>query len=866
MRPSRSRAVIRGGSLLVLLASSSLSTHSVDRSALSPVVAAEGREDLDARRPHAEYGNLPMAFEANEGQTDPQVRFQARGVGYGLFLTPTEVVLCVAAQRADPPEPRKGTLRVPSKSVGESLRMMLVGGSAHAVMEGAGRLETTTNYLIGNDPSRWRTNVTTYARVRYREMYPGIDLVFYGNQRELEYDFIVAPGADASRIGLRFSGARDVRLDEKGDLILAMGSGAIRQRKPTIYQELNGDREIIPGEYTLTADGEVRLAIGEYDDSRPLVIDPVLVYSTYLGGGIASPSAPSVSAIDDASGIVVDLAGNAYVTGGTQSLDFPTKNALQPAANEWGDIFITKINPAGTGLVYSTFLGGSGFDSGTAIAIDSAGNAYVAGLTRSPDLPVVNAFQPIFGGGNALTAQDAFVAKLNAAGSGLVYSTYLGGSGDDSAFALTVDASQHAYVSGVTLKRTFFPPPDPQNDFPVFNALQPTSSGTSDAFVTKLTPSGSALVYSTYLGGSVDETAFGIATTPAGEVLIAGYTTSPDFPTVAPFQPTHGGQDDAFVAKLAGDGSELLYSSYLGGTDREFAHDIAVDAAGEAVVVGWTLSTDFPVATPIQPNLAGQTDGFVTKVNGSGSALVYSTYLGGARSEFADAVAMDSDRHAIVVGVTDSPDFPLSSALQPQLGSEFSSDAFVTELDSLGSTLVFSTFLGGQSSDSANAVAVDHYDSAYIAGGSHSRDFPVTPGAFQATMAGGESDAFIAKIGTPFPCSPDVTNRVGILPFPAIGIPFTLWHWQLVLVWNRTTDDIVAPLAYVLTNLSNAVAVVSGATTCVAGVPSPFATMHAGSDGVLSAGEVSATVLLFFKTQSGPISYDPVVLSGAPPR
>ena len=519
------------------------------------------------------YGKLPLHFEANQGQTHQDVRFLARGPGYSLYLTAGEAVLVLTQPNPDAkrdlrstPE-RRGTQPRGTPVV---VRMSLVGAAPKPPASGREELPGKANYLIGKDPAKWRTNVPTYAKVHYREVYPGIDLVYYGNQRQLEYDFVVSPGADPERIVLGFQGGERLEINAEGELVLHAGGGALRQQKPVIYQEINGVRTKIEGRYVLKDAHRVGFQLAAYDQSRPLVIDPTLVYSTYLGGSIS----------DDGYGIAVDAAGSAYVTGLAGSTDFPTASPLQAAYGGGGDAFVSKLNAAGSALLYSTYLGGSGEDYGYGIAVDADGSAYVTGGTTSTDFPTVNPLQAANGGGT-----DAFVSKLDAAGCALLYSTYLGGSGGDGGAGIAVDAAGSAYVSGSTSS----------TNFPTANPLQAASGGgLTDAFVSKLNAAGSALLYSTYLGGSSRDAGRGIAVDAAGSAYVTGWTTSTNFPTASPLQSAKAGFTDAFVSKLNAAGSALLYSTYLGGGFGDnYGLGIAVDAAGAAYVTGRTNSADF---------------------------------------------------------------------------------------------------------------------------------------------------------------------------------------------------------------------------------------------------------------------------------
>src|SRR3989441_4352037 len=600
--------------------------------------------------------------------------------------------------------------------------MAFVGASRTARVLGWEELPAKANYFIGNDPGKWRTNVPTYAKVRYEAIYPGIDLVFYGKQRQLEYDFVIRPGADPKRIRLAFQGADKLEVDAHGDLVLHTAAGVIRQGKPVIYQEIDGARREINGGYVLDGAHRIGFWVGAHDRRASLVIDPTLFYSTYLGG----------NSLDEGRAIAVDVAGNAYVTGFTQSPNFPTTaGAFQRSFSSREDVFVTKLDPTGSSLVYSTYLGGSDVDEALSLVVDAAGNAYVSGITASPDFPTTpGACQTAYAGGFG----DAFVTKLDPNGSALVYSTYLGGStGSEQASGITIDALGNAYVAGATSSM----------DFPTTAGAFQTEGLT---FVTKLDPTGSTLVYSTYLCCNAD--AFAIAVDTSGSAYVTGNARSQDLPTTPGAFQGRGSvpSPNAFVTKLDPTGSALVYSTYLGGSGEEVGEGIAVDAAGNAYVTGSTTSIDFPTANAVQPTFGGVRDAFVTKLNPAGSAVVYSTYLGGSDSDVALGIAVDTAGNAYVTGHTESVDFPTTSGAFHTSGQAFG-QAFVTRLDPTGSNLVYSTRLGGSIRDEGTGIAVDTLPNpnAYVTGLTVSPDFPTSPGAFQ-TVSGGGQDAFVAKI------------------------------------------------------------------------------------------------------------------------
>jgi hypothetical protein len=557
------------------------------------------------------YGQLPLAFEPNQGQSDPQVQYLARGGGYNLFITSQEAVLVLESPRtALPPKfqlkgtkglsPGTGLPGSPGTTPPTVLRMKLEGARTGGVFESLKELPGTSNYFIGKDRSKWRRNIPQFGKIQTSDIYPGIDLVYYGNQGKLEYDFVVKPGADPQSVHLKYEGAKAARVNAQGDLELETNQGTLHFRSPTLYQENQGQKNSVEGRYRLEEGGKVGFEVKEYDRSRPLIIDPVLDYSTFWGG----------VAYDQGYAIALDPAGNAYFTGFTRSANFPTVNPLQgglgvgAGGTAFQNAFVAKINPAGTAMVYSTYLGGSYYDQGNAIAVDSSGDAYVAGFTYAPDFPVQNAIQPFFGASGVYTLYttiNSFVTELDPSGSGLVYSTYWGGSGRDFAAGLALDSGGNAYVTGNTQSP----------DFPTFNPIQAALAGTQNGFVYKIGPSGGSIVYSTYLGGSGTDGGDGIAVDTPGNAYVAGYTASSNFPILNPFQATLKGPQNAFITEVNAAGNALVYSTYLGGSGHvsgattigDAAYSVAVDNGSNAYVTGYTGSPDFPIQNPGQASL-----------------------------------------------------------------------------------------------------------------------------------------------------------------------------------------------------------------------------------------------------------------------
>jgi hypothetical protein len=679
------------------------------------------------------YGALPLAFEPNLGQTDPRVKFLCRGIGYTLFICPDEMVLVLTG-----PAPGPGTRGIhgpapdanhPGSAAPAIVRMRLVGGNPSATADGQDPLPGLSNYFIGQDPRAWLRNIPHYATAMISEPYTGMRLDYHGGGGRVEYDFHVGAGADPQSLAWDIQGADSLSLDQDGNLVVGIGGRSLSFLSPRCYQDTAGGRTEVSGGYVLTG-SRLAFRIGAYDRTRELVVDPVLAYSTYLGG----------TGGDSGSGIGVDAAGDAYVTGSTFSANFPTLNPIQATLTGFMNVFVTKFTPAGNALIYSTYLGGNATDQATGIAVDPAGDAYVTGYTNSTNFPVLNPIQPGLAGGN-----DAFVLKLDPSGSALLYSTYLGGSQFDGAQAIALDGAGDAYIAGSTGSA----------DFPLKNALKGTLTAVYNAFVSVLNPSGNALLYSTYLGGSGStssgDIAYGIAVDGGGNAYVTGSTFSRDFPLVNPYQAYLLGSFSVFVSKFNPDGSALLYSTYLGGSQREEGTAIAVNSVGIAYVTGYTNSPDFPLSHPMQPSCNGcgalQSSGFVTALFPSGSILAYSTFLGGSGGTMGYGIALDPVGDAYVTGRTESPNFPLADPYQSTLRG--ADNAFVSALDPLGGALLYSTYLGGSGSDWGEAIAVDAGGAAYITGITFSTNFPLADPYLGYLR--GSSHAFVAKFGSDLP-------------------------------------------------------------------------------------------------------------------
>lgn len=678
-------------------------------------------------------GPLGARFEENVGQADSRVRFVSRSKGRALFLTDLDAVLVLRRDGA----------------ASETIRLTFPGARFTAAPAGGEPLSGRTNYFLGRDPRKWRTGVAAYGSVRYAGVYPGIDLVYHGRQGSLEYDFEVARGADPGRIVLAFEGLSDLGLDGDGNLVLATAAGRVVQRRPVAWQERGGIRTPVSVAYVVEGSARARLALGRHDPALPLTIDPVLSYSSYLGGALG----------DSGLAVAVDAAGNTYLAGQTDSLDFPvTPGAAQPANAGGTDAFVAKIGPSGGTLEFATYLGGSSADTGNGVAVGPGATVFVAGETASIDFPTTaGAFQASNPGRRA-----GFVAKLDASGGTLVYSTYLGGAATARCNAIAVDPAGEAYVVGRTDSADF--PTTAGVVFPVYRG------GQFDAYVSKLNAAGTGLVYSTFMGGGGNDALFGIALGPGNTACVAGGSDSTDYPTTPSAYQAVVQDTDPVVTKLDASGASLVYSTFLGGSsDMERANAIAVDPSGLLCVAGFTPSADFPTKNAAQPVKGGANDEWTARFNPSAfgdASLVYATFIGGAGNDRANGIAVDAGGNAWVVGQTsDAANFPLVDPIQAAYGGG-ASDAVVTRISPSGA-IGFSTLLGGSGNDQANAVAALGAD-AFVTGATDSTDFP-TVAPLQSANHGG-SDAFFARILGPRVASAVPALSPAILAALAAGL------------------------------------------------------------------------------------------------
>jgi hypothetical protein len=689
----------------------------------------------------------PLRFERNEGQVDEKLRFVARGRGYGLYFTKEGPTIALDRHVDTPRTWRKERTLEHAELSGsdKAVFSMQLAGGREVEPVGSDVLPGTSNYFIGTDPARWRQGVPAFGKVTYPRVLPGVDFVCYGaDQGRLEYDLLLAPGVDPATVAFRFRGARSVELDG-GDAVLQLRNGATVRQPPPVAYELDGAGQRFPvsATYAIRAEGELGFSVHGHDARRKLVIDPVLIYSTYLGG----------SAGDEANGIARDAAGNVFVVGDTASADLPTMSPFQGALAGGSDAMIARLDPSGA-LLYVSYFGGSSSDAALGVALDHSGNAYVVGGTGSVNLPTLTPAQPSYHGGG-----DGFVAKFSASGGTLMYSTYLGGEGYDELYSVAVDASGEASVAGYTESTT---------TLPIVAAAQSTNGGGGDGFVAKLSATGSSFVYSTYLGGSAADVTQAIALDPAGNAYAAGYTNSTNFPTTAGvLRTSNAGGYDAFVAKLGPAGS-FAYSTLLGTFVEDEANAVAVDAGGNAYVTGHTYSSSFPTtAGAPQTVLGGNADAFVAKLNPTASALVYSTYLGGAGLDDAYGIGVDQAGAAYVLGNTVSTNFPIAGGTPVQATSGGGYDMFVAKLAPSGTALLYGTYLGGSANDYAGGLAISATGDVHVAGRTYSSDFP-TQAAAQALLAGA-TDGVVIRLHPDVVAVPAADWRLALPALLAAG-------------------------------------------------------------------------------------------------
>ncbi|MHB0998264.1 MAG: DUF7948 domain-containing protein [Armatimonadota bacterium] len=704
---------------------------------------ANAKGEVNARYAEA-YGKLPLSFVENKGQLNKAVRYVINGPRASAFFTNTGVTFDLA--EALPKKPRSPrsldpvslTAVKPVKHV--ALKMEFAGASSKCRVAGVDKLPGKVNIMKGSDSSKWKTDISTYKGIIYKDAWKGIDVSYSGNKKQVKYDIIVNPGAKVSDIKLKYSGADKIWLDAKGDLHIKTAMTSFTETVPGIHQTKSGRQAALKGGYVLLDNQTVGFKVQGANPRLPIVIDPAsdLVYSTFLGG----------VENDKGSNIAVDSSGCAYVTGHTFNGGFPTTlGAFDGSLYNYGeDFYITKLNSTGSGLVYSTVIGGLNDDCGVDITVDLYGRAYVTGTTESEDFPTTQtAFDRSYCGGET----DVFVVCLNSSGSFLEYSTFLGGDYIDTGLGIAIDSSGCAYIAGRTLSLNFPSTPG------AFNSSRNRLYIQFDGFITKLNASGSELVYSTIIGGDLTaDGAFDIAVDSSGCAYVIGqidmYDYSKidlfDFPiTPNAFDTSYNGQFDLFVTKLNSAGSGLEYSTLLGGNKMDYATGITIDSSGCAYVIGYTDSIDFPTTSEAYDRSHnGSSDAFITKLNSQGSRLEYSTFLGGMNYDYGYCIAADSSGYVYVTGNTGSSDFPVTTDAFDI--SYNNGEAFITKIDPIGSRLEYSTFFGGIYNDEGYGIALDSVGCGYVTGYTKSHDFPMTPDTFDASYNGGEADAFIAKL------------------------------------------------------------------------------------------------------------------------
>lgn len=667
--------------------------------------------------PGALLHQVPLTFEPNVGQSNTAAPFVARGEGYQMHFAPSQV------------EIRLG---------GEVVRMRFRNNAGMDWIEGVNRLPNKANYIRGAQ-QEWRTGVDQYESLRYRGLYDGIDLVFYGQQRQFEYDFVVHPGADPKAIDIEFEGAR-LAIGPGGELDLFTASGKLVHHAPVIYQERDGRRIAITGRYRLTARNRAAFEIGAYDRSLPLVIDPVMQYSSYIGG-----KAPN-GTDDIAYATALDQDGNIYIAGRSASSDFPLQGAMQTANKGSGDAFVIKLDPAGKKVLYSTYIGGRGLEYAYALTVDQFGQAHITGTTGSADFPVNNAFQSKHTGLN-----NVFVVKLNAQGNGMVFSTFMGGERNDVGHGIALDPFGNVFIAGTTNSL----------QFPTLNAMQAKAGGGGDGMVAKFAPDGK-LLFSTFLGGQSGDEIFALAVDGSGNAYVTGTSSSANLATSNAAQPRLSARD-AFVAKLISNGSALAYFTYLGGNGIDEGHAITVDAGGNAYVAGYTGSRNFPATVGVvQDKMAGNSDAFLTKTNETGTAFVWSTFLGGTGvspavdDEVINSIVIDPDGCVYVTGTTVSADFPTNRATQATHGGR--RDVFLTKLTAAADKLIFSTFVGGADRDEANGLVISPLRAMFVTGQTFSTNYPVAQAL--SDSRGANSDGFLTRV-----CDPVMFISTGVFAF-----------------------------------------------------------------------------------------------------
>jgi hypothetical protein len=685
--------------------------------------------------------SLPLYFVENRGQVDNRVQYTLKIPGASVYFAPGEVVYKFFS-RGNAEEPEAGMTESSKDRCREdfgvqNIRMVYRKANRDVRVQGTGEKEAKFSYFRGNDPEKWVAGARSYGKILYRELYPHIDLEVSGTRERIKHEYRVEPGGDVENLRIGYEGVDRLRINKKGQLELEAGEVILVEDVPVSYQMIDGKKVEVETEYVIHEDNTLGFEVADYRKDLDLTIDPWLVYSTFLGG----------ETFDYAKDIAVDSDGNVFVTGHTGSGDFPTTTVAYDKTWNGGsnDVFVTKLNASGSALIYSTYIGGTADDRGYGIALDGDGYAYITGTTSSSDFPVTVGvcYDSSFNG-----VRDVFVTKIGYWGNLLSYSTFLGGSDIEDGNAIAVDGSENAYVTGFTSS----------TDFPsTAGAFDRTQGGGEDVFVSKINAAGTALSYSTFVGWTADEQGKGIALDRENCAYITGKTTSTFFPIIGTSYDTNynlGG--DIFVSKLNSAGSGLLYSTFLGGSSEDDGKDIALDGSGNAYVVGYSYSIDYPTAGSEYDHFHnGNRDVVVSKLNASGTALSYSTFLGGSGSDWGEGIAVDQYGNAFITGYTFSTDFPTTPGAYSNTRTGNSYDVIISCLSTDSPNLIFSTYLGGEFEDEGNGIAIDKGGCIYITGYTTSSDFPTTPGAYDRTFQG-LSGAFTAQ-------GSSIVDRVNIL-------------------------------------------------------------------------------------------------------
>jgi len=693
-------------------------------------------------------------FIENKGQWDNQVQYLARLNGLNLWVTNSGVVYDYYRLERD--ERMQLESGEPNHHAGEVKRMwghvinsLFLGTNEHFTTQVFDKSEAYYNYFIGNDESKWASFVPLYGSVQLNDIYNGIDVRYYYDNNLVRYDWIVRPGGDPTKIRIKFEGQDGLRVSPNGDLVLQTSLGEVEHSKLLAYQMQNGVQNVIECKFKDEGNGIVSFEMGSFNPNQDLIIDP-LVYSTFLGG-TSSEYGYSIAA---------DAMSNAYITGYTSSSNFPTTSGAYDQTWNSTDVFVTKMDPTGSYLVFSSFLGGTSFEYGYGIGVDGSSNVYVTGYTGSSNFPTTSGCWD-----NTYNSYEVFVTKFNSTGSSLSYSTFLGGTSTDYGYAIAVDGSGYAYITGYTSS----------SDFPTTSGCWDATYNSTDAFVTKMNQNGTGLVYSTFLGGTSSDYGYGIAVDGSGYAYVTGYTSSSNFPTTSGCWDNTYNSTDAFVTKMNQNGTGLVYSTFLGGTSSDYGYAIAVDANGCAFVTGYTSSSNFPTTAGAWDNIYNSTDAFVTKFNLTGSGLVYSTFLGGTSSEYGRGIALDDIGNAIVAGYTNSSNFPVTfDAFDNTANGGY--DIFFTIFNSDGSFLDYSTYLGGASTDYGyyNSCLAYGGNNAIVTGYTSSSNFPTTVGAWDIIYNGG--DVIVAKfdVGPPRTITIESVSAAQFCPGEDITVSFSI--------------------------------------------------------------------------------------------